>query len=590
MRKWQVKRGDTLVEVMFSVAVFGLVAIGVVTLMNSSLAATQSSLENTMVRTEIDAQAEALRFIHDAYASQRNQDTGSQVYKGIWEKITKDYVTKPENVPSFNFTSCDTAYDPNNAQSLFKTYSFAINTRKLDPSTVKSNNINDIIVPAKTGASTYNTNVFTVPSLYPRIVYTGSGASNSETDLLEKFDDGGTVYTKANLVEGVWVIAVCGDNTDNCNGNNSVKKQPSYYDFYIRSCWYAPGKNTATTLGTIMRLYNPNVEVTHYTESTFSLSYDANGGAVSTPLPEPKVVSGVGDYTFDVTNIVPTKKDAEGNTVTFLGWCTGKIDATGKCNGSLIQSGTTVRATAGSGKDVLLTASYGYQFSLTYDKNTTDSVTKMPSPNPYKDTCITPSCSITFDFSSSIPLREGYIFIGWSENKNATNATYTPGAKNITMSFTAVNNNRTVYAIWYKTSNSDWAISLYWDNNAPTDLDSHTLAGGTEYYYNHKNGTSNGISVGLDHDNTSHGGNGTDPEITSIDNLGSKTVYFWVYSWSGESISGSSARVLISSKTGEFATITPPSSGSGRYWNVAKISNGKITVRNTITSSPETSY
>ena len=30
-----------------------------------------------------------------------------------------------------------------------------------------------------------------------------------------------------------------------------------YYDFHIRACWIAPGNNTPTTLGTIVRLYDP---------------------------------------------------------------------------------------------------------------------------------------------------------------------------------------------------------------------------------------------------------------------------------------------------------------------------------------------
>ena len=30
-----------------------------------------------------------------------------------------------------------------------------------------------------------------------------------------------------------------------------------YYDFHIRACWIAPGNNIPTTLGTIVRLYDP---------------------------------------------------------------------------------------------------------------------------------------------------------------------------------------------------------------------------------------------------------------------------------------------------------------------------------------------
>lgn len=35
------------------------------------------------------------------------------------------------------------------------------------------------------------------------------------------------------------------------------RARSGYYDFHIRACWIAPGNNTPTTLGTIVRLYDP---------------------------------------------------------------------------------------------------------------------------------------------------------------------------------------------------------------------------------------------------------------------------------------------------------------------------------------------
>lgn len=59
------QRGDTIVEVMVAFAVFTLVAVGAVTVMNRGVALAQRSLEITLVRQQIDGQAELLRFARD---------------------------------------------------------------------------------------------------------------------------------------------------------------------------------------------------------------------------------------------------------------------------------------------------------------------------------------------------------------------------------------------------------------------------------------------------------------------------------------------------------------------------------------------
>ena len=66
------RRGDTIIEVTFCFVVFILVSAISVSMMNRSYAKIQNSLQITTVRNEIDAQAEALRFIHDSYISPNN--------------------------------------------------------------------------------------------------------------------------------------------------------------------------------------------------------------------------------------------------------------------------------------------------------------------------------------------------------------------------------------------------------------------------------------------------------------------------------------------------------------------------------------
>lgn len=59
------QRGDTIVEVMVAFAVFTLIAVGSITVMNRGLALAQRSLEVTLVREQIDGQAELLRYVRD---------------------------------------------------------------------------------------------------------------------------------------------------------------------------------------------------------------------------------------------------------------------------------------------------------------------------------------------------------------------------------------------------------------------------------------------------------------------------------------------------------------------------------------------
>lgn len=34
---------------------------------------------------------------------------------------------------------------------------------------------------------------------------------------------------------------------------------PEFFDFHIRTCWYAPGVKRPSTIATIVRLYNPEL-------------------------------------------------------------------------------------------------------------------------------------------------------------------------------------------------------------------------------------------------------------------------------------------------------------------------------------------
>lgn len=80
-------------------------------------------------------------------------------------------------------------------------------------------------------------------------------------------------------------------------------------------------------------------------------------------------------------------------------------------------------------------------YTLTYYKNTTDTVTNMPDPNPQTETSNTGK--VTFPISNARPVREGYNFLGWNGKPDATTPTVQPGNWVTTTATTT-----RLYAVW----------------------------------------------------------------------------------------------------------------------------------------------
>lgn len=80
-------------------------------------------------------------------------------------------------------------------------------------------------------------------------------------------------------------------------------------------------------------------------------------------------------------------------------------------------------------------------YTLTYYKNTTDTVTNMPDPNPQTETSNTGK--VTFPISNAWPVREGYNFLGWAGKQDATEPSVKPGN---TVTTTATTTK--LYAVW----------------------------------------------------------------------------------------------------------------------------------------------
>ena len=227
------KSGDTLVEVMFAVAIFSLVAISAVAVMNSGLSNAQGTLESTMARNEIDAQAEALRFIQSSYVAERRDDGEEGYFAKLWHEIVGRANDATEVVTKYAPTACDDLYNPQNANSISKLNGFVINVRKIG----LTDNASESIVKQN--------DLFFSPSTYPRIIY-------DDDALLDNLNS-----SEAQRVEGIYVAAVRDPGSTKVEDN--VVKGSVYYDFYIRTCWYAAGQGLPTTISTVIRLYDPDM-------------------------------------------------------------------------------------------------------------------------------------------------------------------------------------------------------------------------------------------------------------------------------------------------------------------------------------------
>ena len=256
--------GDTLIEVMFAVGIFGLVAIGTIELMNHGLLEAQKALEITMARQEIDAQAESIRFIANAYAAEGPIDT--KTYTEIWEELTNraysysDLITEnPNFYTNYNGSehSCAELYEklPNNA--------FVINPRVLDPASVKdiingtnSASISDLIMSQDLPVS--DNNNLRQSSTYPRLLFGYSESQIEQKNLSDSDLSAENYIDNLYAAEGIWVTAVESENGIDCSHHEGGSFRPDYYDFYVRTCWDEPGGNGSSTIGSTIRVSNPD--------------------------------------------------------------------------------------------------------------------------------------------------------------------------------------------------------------------------------------------------------------------------------------------------------------------------------------------
>ncbi len=273
---YQTKRGDTIIEVMFAIAVFCLVAVISVAMMNMGVAQAEGSLEVVTTRNELNAQAEALRFIHSSYISELTlpeyqsemaADEKYQQYTKLWKAITESAIDSTTmttatgvnmaNLGDVIVQGCSKIYENDN-KMLTDRKAFVLNTRDLQTIPTGSHQVSPDVsfiptVQTSYGASgsvTSKNSLFTESPLNARIIFkndTGNQSTNSDVQYLDQ-----AKYNRVAKVEGLWIIAVRGKSETASAGSTE-----EYYDFYIQSCWNGPTGNTPQSIDTVIRLYNP---------------------------------------------------------------------------------------------------------------------------------------------------------------------------------------------------------------------------------------------------------------------------------------------------------------------------------------------
>lgn len=197
------QRGDTIVEVMFAFAVFAAVATGAFLLANQATATLQQSLEITLVREQIDAQSELLRFLNQSYAvTAATGATVAALESGSPAERWK-YITQTKSVPQASAFGDDAVGSQSAATSC----------------------------PAKPIAG------FTINPTNVRV-----SENFAQADIFAEVQGAQS--------RGIWVEAVP-------QPASQRSAAATYIDFHVRACWMAAGSSKPVTLGTVVRLYEP---------------------------------------------------------------------------------------------------------------------------------------------------------------------------------------------------------------------------------------------------------------------------------------------------------------------------------------------
>lgn len=236
------KKGDTLIEVTLAIGIFSMIAIAIVSVMSASTSNAQTALETTLAREEIDAQAEALRFIQSSYVS---GDAEDERYSLLWKAIAKlgDKNKAEAGITQFSPDSCASLYRDN---YLAGQNAFILNINKL--ATFDAKHLDDVLVEVSKSPTKFQEASIS----YPRIFYTNSADDSLISDSYD---------AALERAEGIFIVPVKDQSKTVIFVDGGRSSEPAFYDFYIRTCWYGTNSDRPSTISTLIRLYNPAVTI-----------------------------------------------------------------------------------------------------------------------------------------------------------------------------------------------------------------------------------------------------------------------------------------------------------------------------------------
>lgn len=203
------QQGDTIIEVIFAVVIFSFIAISSIMIMNKGIATGERALEITLVRQQINAQAEALRYIHEARVVTPELATEEGSLAHTWSRFLSSDSDgfRQAQASMYGLDEEGTCSIPAGS---FKPFVLNAHTAQIWPGTITTESTAGREYPP-----------------YPQVAYS---------------DDSSVI-----AAYGMWVESV----------PSSTLVARRFIDFHIRACWDAPGTSMPMTIGTIVRLYDP---------------------------------------------------------------------------------------------------------------------------------------------------------------------------------------------------------------------------------------------------------------------------------------------------------------------------------------------
>ncbi len=197
--------GDTLIEVLLAVAIFSVIVLSTMGIMSQGISQAQASLETTLVRNQIDTQAELLRHLNAAKLTSIGRNAND--FSVQWDAAIAQVKPQASNYDEISaFEDCT----PDRLSGAFY----------IHPETGRVITTN--FEPVETFAQVY----------VDRALDATTGEPLSRSQML-------------------WVEAV------RVMDNDDVLDLTNEYDFHIRACWDSPASKGLMKIGTIVRLYVP---------------------------------------------------------------------------------------------------------------------------------------------------------------------------------------------------------------------------------------------------------------------------------------------------------------------------------------------